>query len=119
MTARPADNRAFRSTGPVKYPVAHPMKQPCVYIMSSGRNRTLYVGVSSNLVQRAWQHKAGLAEGFTKDHGVHTLVWHEAHDTMESAITREKRIKEWHRDWKCRLIERSNPCWRDLYEDLV
>ena len=95
------------------------MKQPSVYIMSNGRNGTLYVGVSSNLVQRVWQHKAELSGGFTKEYGLHTLVWYEAHDTMESAIGREKRIKEWRRDWKRRLIERTNPDWRDLYEDLI
>lgn len=70
------------------------MKQPCVYLLASQRNGTLYVGVTSNLVQRIWQHKEGLAEGFTKKYGVKLLVWYEQHETMESAITREKALKE-------------------------
>ena len=95
------------------------MKQPCVYILTSKRNGTLYVGVTSNLAQRVWQHKNDLAKGFTKRYGVHTLVWHERHDTMASAIAREKALKEWQRSWKLELIERDNPKWRDLYEDLA
>jgi putative endonuclease len=85
------------------------MKQPCVYLLASRRNGTLYVGVTSNLVQRIWQHKNNLAEGFTKKYGVHTLVWFEMHETMESAIGREKAIKEWQRAWKLALIEAKNP----------
>ena len=95
------------------------MKQSFVYILASARNGTLYVGVTSNLVQRVWQHKNDLADGFTKKYGVHTLVWHEAHATMESAIGREKAIKDWRRTWKLRLIEAINPQWRDLYEDIL
>ena len=95
------------------------MKQPCVYILTSKRNGTLYVGVTSNLAQRVWQHKNDLAEGFTKRYGVHTLVWYEGHDTMASAIAREKALKEWQRSWKLELIEKDNPKWRDLYEDLA
>jgi putative endonuclease len=95
------------------------MKQPCVYILASQRNGTLYVGVTSNLVQRVWQHKSDLVEGFTKKYGVHMLVWFEAHETMESAITREKMIKDWRRAWKLDLIETANPAWRDLYGDVV
>jgi len=95
------------------------MKLPCVYILASSRNGTLYTGVTSNLVQRIWQHKSNLVEGFTKKYGVHTLVWFEPHATMESAIGREKAIKEWHRAWKLKLIESTNPQWRDLYEDIV
>ena len=94
------------------------MKQPCVYILASKRNGTLYVGVTSNLVQRVWQHKSDLVGGFTKRYGVHTLVWYESHETMESAITREKAIKEWRRAWKLDLIEEKNPEWQDLYEEL-
>ena len=94
------------------------MKQPCVYMLASKRNGTLYVGVTSNLVQRVWQHKNALVEGFTKRYGVHTLVWYEIHETMESAITREKAIKRWKRDWKIELIQRDNPSWGDLYDDL-
>ena len=95
------------------------MKQPCVYLLASQRNGTLYVGVTSNLVQRVWQHKEGLAEGFTKKYGVKLLVWYEQHETMESAITREKAIKEWQHGWKIELIEKANPDWNDLYAGLV
>ena len=95
------------------------MKQPCVYLLASQRNGTLYVGVTSNLVQRVWQHKEGVAEGFTKKYGLKTLVWFELHETMESAIAREKAIKEWKRAWKLTLIEKTNPEWRDLYADIV
>lgn len=77
------------------------------------------VGVTSNLVQRVWQHKSGVIEGFTKRYNVHHLVWFELHETMESAITREKAIKEWKRNWKLELIEKTNSSWRDLYEDIL
>ena len=76
------------------------MKIPCVNILASNRNGTPYVGVTSNLVQRIWQHKNDLVEGFTKRYRVHTLVWYEVHESMESAISREKRIKGWKRAWK-------------------
>ena len=76
---------------------------------------TLYLGVTSNIIQHIWQHKSRLAEGFTKHYGVHTLVWYEAHDTMESAIAREKAIKGWKRAWKLRLIEESNRQWCNWY----
>ena len=95
------------------------MKQPCVYILASKRNGTQYVGVTSNLVQRVWQHKNDLVAGFTKRYGVHTLVWYESHETMESAIGREKAIKEWKRAWKLELIEQGNSAWRDLYGELA
>ena len=95
------------------------MKQPCVYLLASRRNGTLYVGVTSNLVQRVWQHREGLAEGFTKRYGVKQLVWFELHDDMASAIRREKALKEWRRAWKIELIEKINPGWRDLYEEIV
>jgi len=75
--------------------------------------------VTSDLVRRIWEHKNSSNEGFTKKYDVHILVWHEQHETMESAISREKAIKEWKRDWKLRLIEESNPEWRDLYPDIV
>ena len=91
---------------------------PCVYILASKRNGALYVGVTSNLPQRIWQHRNDLAPGFTQRYGVHTLVWYEVHETMESAIIREKRIKEWRRAWKVDLIEATNPQWRDLYADI-
>ena len=95
------------------------MKQPCVYMMASKRNGTLYIGVTSNLVQRAWQHKEGLVKGFTKRYHVHTLVWYELHSTMEAAIAREKALKEWKRAWKLELIEKDNPSWLDLGDNLV
>ena len=82
-------------------------------------NGTLYVGVTSDLVQRIWQHKNDYVEGFTKRYGVHTLVWFEGHESMESAIAREKAIKEWKREWKLELIEKVNPTWRDLYDEIV
>ena len=95
------------------------MKQPCVYILASKRNGTLYVGVTSNLVQRIWQHRNDEVEGFTQKYKVHTLVWYEVHETMESAIAREKAIKEWQRAWKLELIEAANPDWADLFGELV
>ena len=95
------------------------MKHPCVYILASRRNGTLYTGVTSDLVQRIWQHKNDQAEGFSKKYSVHVLVWFELHATMELAITREKAIKEWQRAWKIRLIESANPQWRDLYDEIV
>jgi putative endonuclease len=95
------------------------MKLPCVYILASQRNGTLYVGVTSNLVQRIWQHKNDQAEGFTKKYKVHTLVWYEPHESMESAIAREKVLKEWRRAWKMELIEVANPEWHDLYAEVV
>ena len=95
------------------------MKLPCVYILASKRKGTLYLGVTSNLVQRIWQHKNDYVEGFTKRYGVHTLVWFEPHESMESAIAREKAIKEWKRVWKVELIEKGNPPWRDLYDEIV
>jgi len=95
------------------------MKQPCVYIRASGWDGTLYVGVTSNLLKRVWEHKNDLIEGFTKTYRVHNLVWFEQHETMESAILREKAIKEWKRAWKVQLIEESNRGWRDLYPELL
>jgi putative endonuclease len=107
----------FPANAGIQY--ASPMKQPCVYILASRRNGTLYVGVTSNLVQRVWQHKNDLVDGFTKKYGAHTLVWFEVCETMESAIAREKTIKGWQRKWKLDLIEEANPAWRDLYGDVV
>ncbi len=95
------------------------MKQPCIYLLASGRNGTLYCGVTSDLVKRIWQHKSDLADGFTKRYGIHLLVWYELHDEMTSAIAREKAIKEWKRDWKLKLIEVNNPQWHDLYEEII
>ena len=95
------------------------MNQPCVYIMASKRNGTLYTGVTSNLTQRAWRHKNNQIEGFTKRYRIHILVWYEVHEAMISAITREKKIKNWKRAWKLALIEKTNPEWRDLYTDIT
>jgi len=95
------------------------LKQPCVYILASDRNGTLYVGVTSDLTKRVWEHKNDLVPGFTKRYGVHDLVWYELHDSMESAISREKTIKEWKRQWKLELIECENPVWKDLYFGLL
>lgn len=95
------------------------MKRPCVYILASARNGTLYVGVTSDILKRAWEHKNDVADGFTKRYGVHILVHAEFHDTMEAAILREKQVKRWHRKWKIELIEKANPSWRDLYEELA
>ena len=94
-------------------------KQPCVYLLASGRNGTLYVGVTSNLIKRVYEHRNELAEGFSKRYGVHDLVWYELHATMESAIAREKQLKKWDRPTKIRLIEKSNLEWQDLWTKLV
>ena len=95
------------------------MKQPCVYLLASRRNGTLYVGVTSNLIKRVWEHKNHVVAGFTDKYRVDRLVWYEPHPTMESAIRREKAIKEWKRAWKLALIEKINPGWDDLYEGLL
>ncbi|HOO50900.1 MAG TPA: GIY-YIG nuclease family protein [Alphaproteobacteria bacterium] len=89
-----------------------------VYMMASGKNGTIYTGVTSDLKKRIWEHKNNVAEGFTKKYNVHNLVWYEPHDNAESAIVREKRIKDWKRDWKIKRIIEMNPEWRDLYDDI-
>jgi putative endonuclease len=94
-------------------------KQPAVYILAGKRNGTLYVGVTSDLVKRVWEHKNNLVEGFTKRYDVHQLVWYELPDEIESAIIREKHLKEWKRKWKIKLIEGLNPNWNDLYYTIV
>ena len=94
-------------------------KQPVVYILASKRNGTIYIGVTSDLVKRVWEHKNNMVEGFTKRYGVHNLVWYELHESMESAIKREKGLKEWKRARKLELIESSNPNWQDLYETII
>jgi putative endonuclease len=91
-------------------------KRPCVYILASRRNGTLYVGVTSDLARRVEQHRSGAVSSFTRDYGVYMLVYAEFHDKMESAMLRERQIKKWRRAWKLELIERSNPQWRDLAE---
>ncbi len=95
------------------------MKQPAVYIMASKRNGTLYTGVTSHLVQRVWQHKEGVADGFTKQHGCKMLVWFEIAETLDAAIMREKQIKAGSRAKKLALIEELNPDWNDLYAEIV
>jgi len=95
------------------------VKQPCVYILCSKRNGTLYIGVTSDLVKRGWEHRTGAVEGFTKKYGIHTLVYYEACEDMISAIAREKQLKKRNRAWKLRLIEERNPVWRDLWEDIL
>jgi len=94
-------------------------KHPCVYILASKRNGTLYVGVTSDLVKRIWQHREGVVDGFSKRYTVKSLVWYELHDNMESAIMREKRIKQWKRAWKLELIEKTNPQWLDLWDEIT
>ena len=97
--------------------IMHEDFQPCVYIMASARNGTLYTGVTSHLLQRIAQHRKGAIKGFSSKYDVKRLVWFEVQEEMEHAILREKRIKKWNRDWKLELIEKDNPQWRDLAED--
>ncbi len=92
--------------------------QPCVYILASSRNGTLYIGVTRDLARRAAEHQADVVDGFTKRYGVHMLVYAEFHATMADAILREKQIKKWRRAWKIRLIEEANPTWRDLFGEI-
>ncbi|HXD35776.1 MAG TPA: GIY-YIG nuclease family protein [Rhodanobacter sp.] len=94
-------------------------RQPCVYMLVSKKNGVLYIGVTSDLVKRVWQHKNDVVAGYTHRYGVHTLVWYELHPTMESAILREKMLKRWKRDWKMRLINEGNAEWRDLYPTIL
>lgn len=94
-------------------------KQYCVYLLASERNGTLYVGVTSNLIGRIWQHKNDQADGFTKRYGIKTLVWFEVYEDVHAAILREKQMKEWKRNWKIELIEKENPYWNDLYPSLT
>ena len=93
------------------------MKDPCVYLLASKRNGTLYIGVTSDIYGRMAEHKQGLIEGFTKKYGTKTLVYYEMHPTMDAAIRREKQLKEWQRAWKRRLIENMNPEWCDLFDE--
>jgi len=94
-------------------------KQSYVYILASRRYGTLYIGVTSNLIQRIWQHKEGFVEGFTKTHKVKLLVWYEVHANILAAITREKQIKKWRRNCKVNLIQSTTPDWTDLYDQLT
>ena len=95
------------------------MKTYFVYILASSKNGTLYTGVTSNLIKRIWQHKNYIIKGFTGRYNVVNLVYFEQTNDIETAITREKRIKSWNRDWKIKLIEEKNPEWKDLYEDII
>lgn len=90
-----------------------------MYILASSKKGTLYIGVTSDIVQRSWQHKEGLNDGFTKKYGVSRLVYYELHDDITAAIIREKQLKGWKRDWKVALIEEHNPEWLDLYHKIT
>lgn len=94
-------------------------KRGSVYILASRRNSTLYIGVTSDLPKRVWMHKHDMIEGFTKEYGVHRLVYFEEYHDIREAIVREKRLKKWNRTWKLRLIEEMNPAWADLYEQIA
>ena len=95
------------------------MKSYYIYILSSKRNGTLYVGVTNDLARRIYEHKNGLVGGFTKKYNVKNLVYYEQSDSKEGALTREKQIKEWHRKWKLELIEKNNIEWKDLYDEIL
>ncbi|CAG9164897.1 hypothetical protein LMG23992_00043 [Cupriavidus laharis] len=90
-----------------------------VYLLASARNGTLYLGVTSDLVRRVWEHKNEFVKGFSQKYGVHQLVWFETHESAEAAITREKQIKKWNRGWKIKLIEGMDPYWNDLYPTIA
>jgi putative endonuclease len=94
-------------------------KQPAVDILASKAKGTLYIGVTSELQKRVWEHKNDLVDGFTKEYGVHRLVYYELHPDMMSAITREKQMKKWNRAWKIELVEKENKNWADLWERIV
>ena len=91
----------------------------CVYILASNKNGTLYIGMTSNIVKRIWEHKNKQVDGFTKKYEIHHLVYYEIHNNPESAIQREKQLKKWNRLWKINLIEKKNPKWNDLYQDIL
>ena len=95
------------------------MREPCVYLLASRRDGALYLGVTSNLPKRVWEHRNHFVDGFTTKYGIRRLVWFERHETMESAIAREKSIKKWKRAWKIELIEAMNPEWCDLFDDFT
>ena len=94
-------------------------RQPAAYIQASKRNGTLYIGVTSDLPKRVWEHREGFVDGFTKSYGVHRWVYYELFEAMQNAITREKRLKKWRRAWKIRLIEEKNPRWDDLWSQIL
>ena len=113
----------FRHSGESRNPAeeggSRVEKQPAVYILASKRNGTLYIGVTSDLTKRVWEHKNDLVEGFTKRYSVHRLVWYEIHESMESAIKKERSMKGWKRVWKLELIESLNPDWKDMYHTII
>jgi putative endonuclease len=90
-----------------------------VYMLANKRNGTIYVGLSDDLVKRVWQHRTGLMPGFTQRYGVKSLVWYEQHESRESAFRQERRMKKWNRAWKIELIEKMNPVWRDLWDEIA
>lgn len=94
-------------------------KQFFVYILSNKNNNVLYIGVTSNLIRRIFEHKNALLDGFTKKYNVHKLVYYEFFGSPQEAIKREKKLKNWHRQWKNNIINRSNPNWDDLYDELI
>jgi putative endonuclease len=96
-----------------------PMRAGYVYIMASARNGTLYIGVTSDLVKPAWEHRNGVVAGFTRKYGCKTLVWYEAHEDLQEARLRERQLKKWKRLWKLSEIEGKNPDWQDLYPTLL
>jgi putative endonuclease len=93
--------------------------QSYVYIVTSKKNGTLYTGVTTNLLRRIWEHKNNITKGFTQKYNIHTLVYYEIHETITEAIQREKQIKHWKREYRINTIEKENPEWKDLYNDLV
>jgi putative endonuclease len=119
MTFRLRRPVSRRHPGGGREPEIRMIKQPAVYILASERNGTLYIGVTSDLVKRIWEYKNNLVKGFTQRYNVHNIVWYELHESMNSAIEREKQMKEWKRAWKLKLIEKSNPNWNDLYDSII
>ena len=95
------------------------MKSAVVYILANKRNGTLYIGVTSDLVKRIWQHKSNFVKGFTQKYNIHRLVYFEQYECIFEALAREKQLKSWQRSWKIRLIEQNNPQWRDLYPEII
>lgn len=93
--------------------------QPAVYILSNKPKGTLYVGVTSDLIRRVWEHKSNAVKGFTQKYNLHNLVYFELHSDVYAAITREKQLKKWYRSWKINLIEKHNPTWKDLYNEII
>ena len=115
--SREGGNPALSKIGATRHTL--PMKTPTVYIMASARNGTLYIGVTSDLIKRVHQHRTEAIDGFSKQYRCKMLVWYEQQETMDAAITREKQLKKWNRQWKLRLIEETNPDWLDLWDDIT